>query len=48
MKRMIMAALAFACASVSVAPAFADDINLRTSSGIKKFWDEHKAEHAGN
>ena len=40
MKRAIIAAVTIAFVSLTVAPAFADDTNLKTQSGIKKFWQE--------
>jgi hypothetical protein len=42
MKRIIISALAATLLSISMAPAFAapGDFNLKTSEGIKKFWDD--------
>ena len=47
MKRTIMALIATAFVSLSLAPAFADEPNLKTQKGIEKFWRDHGPE-SGN
>ena len=47
MKRTIVAALALALAAVSVVPAFADEPNLNTPEGAKKFWQDQQDSRGG-
>ena len=47
MKRTLLALIATTFVSFAVAPAFADDINLKTAKGIEKFWRDHGRE-SGN
>ena len=47
MKRAILAAVALAVVSLAAAPAFADEPNLKSSQGIKKFWEQHHQDGTG-
>lgn len=46
MKRIIASAFAIAIASLAIAPAFAEDVDLKTDAGIKKFWELRHVEGA--
>ena len=39
MRRLISALIATAFLSLTIGTALADDVNLKTNEGIKKFWD---------
>ena len=47
MIRTIISLFALAVATFAIAPAFADDPDLKTSEGIKKFWESRSAESGG-
>ncbi len=38
MRRSLLAAVTLALASLSVAPAFADETDFKTAAGVKRFW----------
>jgi hypothetical protein len=41
MTRSLLAALALAFSALAVAPAVAGDVDLRSTAGIKKFWQDN-------
>ena len=43
MKKVVLAVLAGTFIAISL-PAMADDIDLKSAAGIKKFWDQHRSE----
>ena len=45
MIRTIISLFALAVATFAIAPAFADDPDLKTSEGIKKFWEARPVEN---
>lgn len=47
MKRFVVAAFACILLGFVLAPAFADEPNLKTADGIKKFWDQRDKERGG-
>jgi hypothetical protein len=47
MKRFILTAAALLFVGLSLAPAFADEPDLKTTEGIKKFWEKLANERGG-
>lgn len=47
MKRTIFALIAATFVSLTVAPAFADENDLKSQKGIEKFWEQNKPETSG-
>jgi hypothetical protein len=47
MKRFILAAFAITVLGTFIAPAFADEPNLKTADGVKKFWEQREKERGG-
>ena len=47
MKRTFLALIAATFVSLTVAPVFADETDLKSQKGIEKFWEQNKVETSG-